>query len=87
MRVTADVHNISIGGEPSHMSLLRAIKQSNLGPGDVFIWAYGINDALYIMKAGQQTYSDTAIQTCLTMKVLFGMPLWQIESWKRHWSE
>lgn len=52
MRVTADVRNISIGGAPSHMSLLRAIKQSDLGPGDVFIWAYGINDALYVMKAG-----------------------------------
>jgi hypothetical protein len=25
----------------------------------------------------QQTYSDTAIQTCLTMKVLFGMVLRQ----------
>jgi len=28
-------------------------------------------------RGGKQTYSDTAIQTCLTMKVLFGMALRQ----------
>ncbi len=28
-------------------------------------------------RGRQQTYSDTAIQTCLTMKVLFGMALRQ----------
>jgi len=28
-------------------------------------------------RGRQQTYSDTAIQTCLTMKVLFGMVLRQ----------
>ncbi len=38
-------------------------------------------------RGRQQTYSDTAIQTCLTMKVLFGMALRQIEPWERHWSE
>ena len=32
-------------------------------------------------------FSGAAIQTCLTMKVLFGMALRQIEPWKRHWSE
>ena len=34
-----------------------------------------------------QSYSDAAIQTCLTMKVLFGVALRQIEPWERHWSE
>ena len=39
-------------------------------------------------KRGRQAdYSDAAIQTCLTMKVLFDMALRQIESWERHWSE
>ena len=39
-------------------------------------------------KRGRQAYySDAAIQTCLTLKVLFGMALRQIEPWKRHWSE
>jgi hypothetical protein len=39
-------------------------------------------------KRGRQpVYSDAAVQTCLTMKVLFGMALRQIEPWKRHWSE
>lgn len=38
-------------------------------------------------RGRQQTDSDTAIQTCLTMTVLFGMALRQIEPWKRHWSE
>mgnify|MGYP002713595660 CR=1 FL=1 len=30
-------------------------------------------------RGRQQTYSDAAIQTCLTMKVLFGIALRQIE--------
>jgi hypothetical protein len=39
-------------------------------------------------KRGRQPdYSNAAIQICLTMKVLFGMALRQIEPWKRHWSE
>ena len=39
-------------------------------------------------KRGRQPiYSDPAIQTCLTMKVLFGLALRQIEPWERHWSE
>ena len=39
-------------------------------------------------KRGRQPdYSDAAIQTCLTMKVLFGLALRQIEPWKRHWFE
>ena len=38
-------------------------------------------------RGRQQTYSDAAIQTCLSMKVLFGMALRQIEPWERHWSE
>lgn len=39
-------------------------------------------------KCGRQPdYSETAIQTCLTMTVLFGMALRQIEPWERHWSE
>jgi 2-polyprenyl-6-methoxyphenol hydroxylase-like FAD-dependent oxidoreductase len=38
-------------------------------------------------KRGRQPYySDAAVQTCLTMKVLFGMALRQIEPWTRHWS-
>ena len=32
-------------------------------------------------------FPTNAIQACLTMKVLFGMALRQIEPWKRHWSE
>ncbi len=38
-------------------------------------------------RGRQQSYSDAAIQTCLSMKVLFGMALRQIEPWERHWSE
>ena len=39
-------------------------------------------------KRGRQPdYSDAAVQTCLTMKVLFGMALRQIEPWCRHWFE
>lgn len=39
-------------------------------------------------KRGRQPdCSDAVIQTCLTMKVLFGMALRQIERWERHWSE
>ena len=32
-------------------------------------------------------FPTNAIQTCLTMKVLFGMALRQIGPWERHWSE
>ena len=32
-------------------------------------------------------FSDTAIQFCLAIKVLFNLPLRQIEPWERHWSE
>jgi hypothetical protein len=35
----------------------------------------------------QPVYSDAAVQTCLTMKVLCGMALRQIEPWERHGSE
>ena len=38
-------------------------------------------------RGHQPDCSDATIQTCLTMKVLFGMALRQIEPWKRHWSE
>jgi hypothetical protein len=38
-------------------------------------------------RGRQPNFSDAAIQTCLTIKVLFGMPLRQIEPWERHWSE
>jgi Transposase DDE domain len=39
-------------------------------------------------KHGRQPYdSYAAIQTCLTMTLLFGMALRQIEPWTRHWSE
>jgi len=34
-----------------------------------------------------ETFSDQAIQACLTLKVLFGLPLRQIEPWERHWPE
>lgn len=46
-----DVQNISIGGAPSHMSLFRAMQGLELKQGDVFVWAYGINDILYISRA------------------------------------
>ncbi|SIT19291.1 Transposase DDE domain-containing protein [Paracoccus saliphilus] len=32
-------------------------------------------------------FSDAAVQFCLMVKVLFGLPLRQIEPWKRHRSE
>lgn len=51
-RTPSKICNISIGGAPSQMSLLRALKQTNLKSGDIFVWAYGINDALYTVKAG-----------------------------------
>ncbi|WP_247676727.1 transposase, partial [Leisingera sp. HS039] len=39
-------------------------------------------------KRGRQPeFSDASIQVCLTIKVLFGMPLRQIEPWEHHWSE
>lgn len=39
-------------------------------------------------KRGRQAvYSDAAVQTCLTLKVLFGLALCQIEPWEGHWSE
>ena len=39
-------------------------------------------------KRGRQPdCGDAAIQTSLTLKVLFGMALRQIEPWKRHWSK
>ena len=38
-------------------------------------------------RDGRPDYGNAAIQTCLTMKVLFGMALRQIEPWERHWSE
>ncbi|MFV0294418.1 MAG: transposase, partial [Paracoccus sp. (in: a-proteobacteria)] len=41
-------------------------------------------------KAGRNgrppLFSDAAIQFCLMVKVLFGLPLRQLEPWKRHWS-
>ena len=48
--------------------------------GSLTIWFDpGMNwDAVPTGRRGrQQTYSDTAVQTCLTMKVLFGMALRQ----------
>jgi hypothetical protein len=45
-------------------------------------------DAAPTGKRGRQPDdSDAAVQTCLPMKVLFGMALRQIEAWERHWSE
>lgn len=38
-------------------------------------------------RDGEAVYSDAAIQACLTIKVLFGLPLRQIEPGERHWSE
>jgi len=32
-------------------------------------------------------FSDAEIQFCLMVKVLFGLPLRQIEPWECHWSE
>lgn len=55
------VKNISIGGAPSHMSLLRAIRETGLGQGDVFLWAYGINDALYVRNANYSVAELTDI--------------------------
>ena len=33
------------------------------------------------------TFSDAAIQACLMLRALFGLPLHQIEPLWRHWSE
>lgn len=38
-------------------------------------------------RGRQQIYSDTATQTCLMMKVLFGMARRQIAPRGRHWSK
>ena len=38
-------------------------------------------------RGRQQTFSDAAIQACLTIKVLFGLPLRQSEPMERQWSE
>ncbi|MBM3605415.1 MAG: hypothetical protein FJX25_11880 [Alphaproteobacteria bacterium] len=31
--------------------------------------------------------SDAAVRFCMMVKVLFGLPLRQVEPWKRHWFE
>ena len=38
-------------------------------------------------RGAQPVYGDAAIQACLTLKVVFGLPLRQIEPWERHRSE
>lgn len=38
-------------------------------------------------RGRQQSYSEAAIQACLTLKILLGLPLRQIEPCERHWSE
>ena len=38
-------------------------------------------------RGRQPVHSDAAVQACLTMKVLFGVALRQIEPWERHLSE
>lgn len=40
-----------------------------------------------VKRGHPETFSDSAIQTCLTLKVLFGLPLRQSEPVRRHWSE
>ena len=58
--------------------------------GSLTIWfdPAMIWDAAPTGKRGRQPdYSDAAIQTCLTMKLLFGMALRKIEPWERHWSK
>ncbi|PRY21561.1 DDE family transposase [Aliiruegeria haliotis] len=46
------------------------------GPPTTWFDSKMIWDAVPTGRRGhQQTYSDTAIQTCLTMKVVFGMAL------------
>ena len=48
-------------------------------------WAADTWEAGPTGKRGRQpSYSDAAIQTSLTMKVLFEMALRQIEPWERH---
>lgn len=52
--------------------------------GSLSIWSYPtmIWEAEPTGKRGRQPdYSDAAIQTCLTMKVLFGMALRQTTGW------
>ena len=58
--------------------------------GSLTIWfdpAMAWEAALTGKRGRQPEYRDAAIQTCLTMKVQFGMALRQIEPWERHWSE
>ena len=58
--------------------------------GSLLIWRD--KDMVWLApKAGrmgrQPVFSDAAIQFCLMVKVLFGLPLRQIEPWECHWSE
>ncbi len=36
-------------------------------------------------RGRQPVFADAAVQACLTLKALFGLPLRQIEPWSRHW--
>ena len=77
-----EVQNISIGGAPSHMSLLRAIQGIEFKKNDVFIWAYGINDMLYITKAGYSVDElvwvlKKIIQICQEAGVVFAPLVFQ----------
>ncbi len=61
-------------------SNLRAYNQALKRRGSLTVWFdMGMEwEATLTGKRGrQQTYSDAAIQACLTLKVLFGLPLRQ----------
>lgn len=69
---------------------LRAHNEALKRRGSLTIW-FGASMSWEATPPGKRRWhpsiSDAAIQTCLTMKVLFEMALRQIEPWERHWSE
>ncbi len=68
----------------------RAYNEAVKRYGSLTIW-FGPSMSWEATSTGKRgrhpDYSDAAIRTCLTIKVLFGMTLRQIEPWERHWSE
>lgn len=43
----AEIVNLSIGASPSHMGFYRLSAFDDLSPGDLVIWEYALNDAMY----------------------------------------
>ena len=55
--------------------------------GSLLVWFDPEMEWLAAPRGGRgrpETFSDAAIQTCLTLKALFGLPLRQIEPSRRH---